>query len=66
MTAIVELGIKKEEAKTFDEEGITGAMIRALKGGARTVCVVQGSGEHRVDDSTAEGLSRISDFRAEG
>lgn len=55
--AMVEIGAKKEEAKTFDEEGVTGAMIRALKGGERTVCVVGGSGEHRLDDSTADGLS---------
>jgi len=55
--AIVELGAKREEAKTFDEEGITGALVRALKGGERTVCVVAGSGEHRLDDSSANGLS---------
>ncbi len=55
--AIIEIGAKKEEAKTFDEEGVTGAMIRALKGGARTVCVASGSGEHRLDDSTADGFS---------
>ena len=55
--AVVQIGAKKEEAKTFDEEGVTGAMIRALKGGARTVCVVGGSGEHRADDSGADGLS---------
>jgi len=55
--AVIEIGAKKEEAKTFDEEGVTGAMIRALKGGARTVCVVGGSGEHRVDDTTPDGLS---------
>jgi ABC-type uncharacterized transport system involved in gliding motility auxiliary subunit len=57
--AIIAIGAKKEEAKTFDEEGITGAMIRALKGGERTVCVVGGSGEHRLDDSTADGLSEF-------
>ena len=55
--AIVEIGPKKEEAKTFDEEGITGALVRALKGGERSVCVVGGSGEHRLDDSAADGLS---------
>jgi gliding motility-associatede transport system auxiliary component len=59
--AVIEIGAKKEEAKTFDEEGVTGAMIRAIKGGARTVCVVGGSGEHRVDDTTPDGLS---DFQA--
>lgn len=57
--AVVSNGVKTEEAKTFDEEGITGAMIRMLKGGARTVCVVSGSGEHRVEDSGAEGLSEF-------
>ncbi len=58
-TAVIQIGAKKEEAKTFDEEGITGAMVRALKGGDRTVCVVGGSGEHRLDDSTAEGFSEF-------
>lgn len=57
--AIIEIGAKREEAKTFDEEGITGAMIRALKGGARTVCVAAGSGEHRLDDTTADGFSEF-------
>ena len=56
-TAIVELGTKQEEARSFDETGVTGALVRALKGGERTVCVVGGSGEHRVDDSSPEGLS---------
>lgn len=57
--AIISNGVKKEEAKTFDEEGITGALIRTLKGGERTVCVATGSGEHRLEDSTAEGLSEF-------
>ncbi len=56
-TAVVVLGAKKEEAKTFDEEGVTGALIRALKGGERNVCVASGSGEHRVEDSTSNGLT---------
>ena len=29
-TAVVVLGLKKEEAKTLDEEGVTGALIRTL------------------------------------
>jgi ABC-type uncharacterized transport system involved in gliding motility auxiliary subunit len=56
-TAVVNLGSKKEEAKTFDEEGVTGALIRTLKGGERTVCVASGSGEHRIDDSTSDGFT---------
>jgi ABC-type uncharacterized transport system involved in gliding motility auxiliary subunit len=57
--AIVTNGMKKEEAKTFDEEGLTGAIIRTIKGGERTVCVVAGSGEHRIDDSGPSGLANF-------
>ena len=56
-TAVVVLGLKKEEAKTLDEEGVTGALIRTLKGGERTVCVASGSGEHRIDDTTSDGFT---------
>jgi gliding motility-associatede transport system auxiliary component len=56
--AVVEMGSRREDAKTFDEEGVTGALVRVLKGGARTVCVVTGHGEHRLDDSSqGEGFS---------
>src|SRR5271170_373839 len=56
--AIVQVGTRREDAKTFDEEGVTGALIRALKGGERKVCVVTGHGEHRLDDSDrADGFS---------
>ncbi len=56
--AVVEVGARREDAKTFDEEGVTGALIRALKGGVREVCVVTGHGEHRLDDSSqGEGFS---------
>jgi len=55
--AIVSNGTKKEEAKTFDETGVTGAIIRTMKGGDRTVCVISGSGEHRLEDTTAEGFA---------
>lgn len=56
--AVITVGNRREDAKTFDEEGVTGALIRALKGGERTVCVVSGHGEHRLDDSSqGEGFS---------
>src|SRR3984957_8967555 len=56
--AVVEAGARREDAKTFDEEGVTGALIRALKGGERQVCVVAGHGEHRLDDSSqSDGFS---------
>jgi ABC-type uncharacterized transport system involved in gliding motility auxiliary subunit len=61
-TAIVQVGLKKEEAKSMTEEGITGAFIRDLKGNTRTVCFVGGSGEHQLDDSQREGLSHFKDL----
>jgi ABC-type uncharacterized transport system involved in gliding motility auxiliary subunit len=63
-TALVEIGAKKEIAKSITEEGITGAFIRDLKSNTRTVCFVTGSGEHQIDDSTREGLSRFKDLLA--
>jgi len=58
-TATIDLGAKHEEAKTFDEEGVTGAIVRAVKGGQRTICFVQGNGEHQIDDSERSGLSQL-------
>ncbi|MGB8063958.1 MAG: GldG family protein [Candidatus Sulfotelmatobacter sp.] len=63
-TAIVQIGAKHEEAKSMTEEGITGAFIRDLKSTTRTVCFVSGSGEHQLDDSNREGLSRFKDLLA--
>jgi ABC-type uncharacterized transport system involved in gliding motility auxiliary subunit len=60
-TSFVELNGKKEEAKAMTEEGITGAFIRAEKGGTKKICFAQGSGEHSLDESGATGLSRFKD-----
>ena len=60
-TAIVQVGAKKEEAKSMTEEGITGAFIRDLKSNTRTVCFTSGSGEHQIEDSNREGLSQFKD-----
>lgn len=57
----VQVGSKREEARSLSEEEITGALIRALKGGDRTVCSVQGSGEHQLEDSGREGYSRLKE-----
>ncbi len=56
-TIFVEANAKKEEAKSLSEEEVTGALIRALKGGQRTVCAVSGSGEHGLEDSERTGYS---------
>jgi len=54
---IVDNGIKKETAKALTEEELTGAIIRVLKNGVRTVCFVKGSGEHSLDDAERDGYS---------
>ena len=61
-TAVVQIGDKHQVAKGMTEEGITGAFIRNLKGGVKTICFVGGSGEHRIDDTEREGLSRFKDL----
>jgi ABC-type uncharacterized transport system involved in gliding motility auxiliary subunit len=63
-TAIVQIGDKKEEAKSMTEEGITGAFIRVLKNKTRTVCFVTGSGEHQIDDSDRNGYSNFKELVA--
>ena len=61
-TLFVETAAKKEEARSLTEEEVTGALIRALKGGERTVCVVSGSGEHPLDGTTAESYSQAKEL----
>ena len=61
-TTIVQIGAKKEQAKSLNEEGITGAFIRALKNNTRNVCFVAGSGEHQIDDSDRNGFSHLKEL----
>ncbi len=61
-TAFITVGAKQQEAKSVTEEEITGALIRALKGGERNICFVTGSGEHGLDDNSRDGLSRLKDL----
>jgi ABC-type uncharacterized transport system involved in gliding motility auxiliary subunit len=56
-TIFVDTGARQEEAKSLTEEEITGALIRSLKGGERTVCFVSGSGEHSLEESGRTGYS---------
>lgn len=70
-TIFVQVGDKREEAKSLTEEEVTGAMVRALKGGERTACFVLGSGEHSIDDtdntgmSSAKSLAEKSNYKTE-
>src|SRR5215470_11869283 len=61
-TAVIQIGMKREEAKSMTEEGITGAFIRDLKSNTRTVCFVAGSGEHQIDSTDREGLSQFKEL----
>src|SRR5690349_13473024 len=61
-TVLVEVAGKKEAAKTVDETGITGAIIRDLKSNTRNICFVTGNGEHQIDDSDRSGYSRLKDL----
>jgi ABC-type uncharacterized transport system involved in gliding motility auxiliary subunit len=56
-TIYVDIGDKHEEAKSLTEEEVTGAIVRALKGGARLACFVLGSGEHSIDSTERSGYS---------
>jgi|SRR5215469_13399243 len=60
-TAVVQIGNRREEAPSMTEEGITGAFIRDLKSSTRTVCFVEGSGEHQIDASDRDGFSKFKD-----
>jgi ABC-type uncharacterized transport system involved in gliding motility auxiliary subunit len=55
----LQVGSKREQAKSLTEEEVTGALIRAMKGGERLVCSVNGSGEHSFDDNNRDGYSSL-------
>jgi ABC-type uncharacterized transport system involved in gliding motility auxiliary subunit len=55
-TAFVEEGSRREEAKSLDEQGLTGAFLKISKG-VRKVCFVNGSKEHPLDLTDGPGLS---------
>ena len=56
---IVEIGSRRESAKSVTEEEITGALIRATKTGERTVCMLSAAGEHSVDEQDSQGYSDL-------
>jgi|HubBroStandDraft_4_1064222.scaffolds.fasta_scaffold130191_1 ABC-type uncharacterized transport system involved in gliding motility auxiliary subunit len=61
-TIFVDIGTKHQEAKSLTEEEVTGAIIRALKGGERLACFVLGSGEHSIDSAERSGYSGAKDL----
>jgi len=61
-TVYIDVGAKREEARSLTEEEVTSALIRALKTGERNVCAVAGSGEHSFDDTQRSGMSGLKQF----
>jgi ABC-type uncharacterized transport system involved in gliding motility auxiliary subunit len=61
-TATVQVGDHTEIASDMTEEGLTGAIIRDIKGNTRTVCFIAGSGEHQIDDTGRDGDSHFKDL----
>jgi ABC-type uncharacterized transport system involved in gliding motility auxiliary subunit len=61
-TIFVDYGGKHQEAKSLTEEEVTGAIVRAMKGGERLACFVLGSGEHSIDSSERSGYSQAKDL----
>ncbi len=58
----IEIGDKKQEAKSLTEEELTSGIIRVLKGGERRVCTITGSGEHGFDDAGRSGYSGFKEL----
>ena len=56
---IVDSGTRREGAKDLTEEEITAALIRSLKTGERTVCMLSAAGEHSADDQDGSGYSLL-------
>src|SRR5258708_14775497 len=61
-TTVVQIGAKKEEAKSMTEENVTGAIIRDLKSNTRSVCFVTGGGERQLEDADRPGFSHLKDL----
>jgi ABC-type uncharacterized transport system involved in gliding motility auxiliary subunit len=61
-TLMVQVGAKKEEAKSVSEQEVTGAIIRDIKSRKRTLCFLTGDGERQIDDSDPQdGFSKLKD-----
>jgi ABC-type uncharacterized transport system involved in gliding motility auxiliary subunit len=58
----VQVGNKTEQAKSLTEEEITGAMVRALKGGDRMVCFTAGYGDSDLADVQPDGYASVKEL----
>ncbi len=58
----VKVGNKTEQAKSLTEEEITGAMVRALKGGDREVCFTSGYGDGDLAEVQPDGYAGVKEL----
>jgi ABC-type uncharacterized transport system involved in gliding motility auxiliary subunit len=58
-TITVEVGNKREIAKSLTEEEVTGAIVRVLKGGDRVVCFTSGAGDGDISDRDPLGYAGV-------
>ncbi|MEO5926889.1 MAG: DUF4350 domain-containing protein [Bryobacteraceae bacterium] len=58
----VQVGNKTEQAKSLTEEEVTGAMVRALKGGDREVCFTTGYGDGDISETQPEGYAAAKEL----
>ena len=56
-TVMIEAGANREEATSTDEEDVTNAIIKLLKGEEKTACIVTGHGEADTSDTERAGFS---------
>ena len=56
-TVLIEAGANREEATSTDEEDLTNAIIKLLKGEEKTACILTGHGESDTSDTERDGFS---------
>jgi ABC-type uncharacterized transport system involved in gliding motility auxiliary subunit len=61
-TLILVMGEQREEISFASEDQISGALIRLANPTSRTVYFLTGHGEHPIDSSDQDGLSRVVDL----
>lgn len=52
-------GGRTQETRSLTEEEVTGAVIRAIKGGERNVCFLSGAGEPSLNDNDRGGYALV-------
>jgi hypothetical protein len=60
-TVIVAYRGRRVDAPSVTELDVSTAILRAVRGGTRTICLLTGHGEPSLDDDSPDGLSKIGD-----